>query len=278
MTGSPLALGALLLAPAAAQHAQHLPYFDTNLIVMEAENFTLSSGDEVGARAPSGWEAREWLHSANRFAASVADTYLSRRAYLHGPASADKSASATMDFELSAAEAGTYDVLLRYEAAFMFETPVHLSIAAASSSAPLFERIYGQRHSLKVYPFASARLGPYGNGTGQSMCGPGRPPVDMMQAECWWGYGSTEQIVWEGVGANVTLGAGRHTVTITGETETGLEDTTLVEFAERNLDVLVLSRNQTDIQCGPTPPHPPSPTPPHLAPLTAAHPHLGTLL
>ena len=68
----------LLLAPAAAQHAQHLPYFDTNLIVMEAENFTLSSGDEVGARAPSGWEAREWLHSANRFAASVADTYLSR--------------------------------------------------------------------------------------------------------------------------------------------------------------------------------------------------------
>ena len=247
----------LLLAPAAAQHAQHLPYFDTNLIVMEAENFTLSSGDEVGARAPSGWEAREWLHSANRFAASVADTYLSRRAYLHGPASADKSASATMDFELSAAEAGTYDVLLRYEAAFMFETPVHLSIAAASSSsagaeraaAPLFERIYGQRHSLKVYPFASARLGPYGNGTGQSMCGPGRPPVDMMQAECWWGYGSTEQIVWEGVGANVTLGAGRYTVTITGETETGLEDTTLVEFAERNLDVLVLSRNQTDIQC-----------------------------
>ena len=107
MTGSPLALGALLLAPAAAQHAQHLPYFDTNLIVMEAENFTLSSGDEVGERAPSGWEAREWLHSANRFAASVADTYLSRRAYLHGPAPVDKSASATMDFELSAAVART---------------------------------------------------------------------------------------------------------------------------------------------------------------------------
>ena len=188
MRAAATSLALLLLRPAVTQHAQHLPYFGTNLIVMEAENFTVAppSADT------DTWSARPWLLSANRFAASVADTYLSRRAYLHGPANVSVSASATMAFELSAEEAGTYEVLLRYEAAYNFETPVRLTIgrtAGAGSNlaaAPLFERIYGQRHSLKVYPFGSARIGPYGNGTGNSMCGSGRPPTNMMQAECWW--------------------------------------------------------------------------------------------
>lgn len=233
--------------PTAAQHAQHLPYFDTNLIVMEMENFSVA--------ADSAWVTQPWLQ--NRFAASVADTYLSRRAYLHGPANISASSSATMTFDLSEAEAGCYDVLLRYESAFNFETPVHVSITKAlqpgtPSPSPLFERIYGQRNSLKVFPFGSARLGPFGNGTGQSMCGPGRPPTDFMQAECWWPYGSTEQIVWEGVGANITLDAGSYTVTVVGETDTGIEtpavDGIPTEFADRNLDVLVLSRNHSDIR------------------------------
>jgi hypothetical protein len=228
------------------QHAQHLPYFGSNLIVMELENFTTAAD-------AAGWSARPWLTSANRFAASVADTYLSRRAYLHGPANVTASATATMSFELSADEAGCYDVLLRYESAFNFETPVRLSIAKSGTAAPVFERIYGQRHSLKVFPFGAARLGPTGNGTGASMCGPGRPPTDLMQAECWWPYGSTEQCVWEGVGANVTLeGPGSYTVTVTGETETGVStppaDGIPAEFAERSLDVLVLSRNHSDIR------------------------------
>eukprot|EP01043_Picozoa_sp_COSAG02_P062612 COSAG02_NODE_8683_length_2480_cov_2.912222_1_plen_171_part_00 len=147
--------------PTGAQHAQHLPYFDTNLIVMEMENFSVA--------ADSAWVSQPWLQ--NRFAASVADTYLSRRAYLHGPANISASSSATMSFDLSEAEAGCYDVLLRYESAFNFETPVHVSITKAlqpgtPSPPPLFERIYGQRNSLKVFPFGSARLGPFGNGTG----------------------------------------------------------------------------------------------------------------
>ena len=233
--------------PSSAQHAQHLPYFESNLIVMEMENFSLA--------AASQWSVRPWLQS--RFAASVADTYLSRRAFLHGPANISASSSATMNFDLSADEAGCYDVLLRYESAFNFETPVHLSIAKAGQPGappppPLFERIYGQRHSLKVFPFGSARIGPFANGTGQSMCGPGRPPTDLMQAECWWPYGSTEQIVWEGVGSNVTLDGGSYTVTVVGETGTGANtppsDGIVTEFAERGLDVLVLSRNHSDIR------------------------------
>ena len=144
----------------AAQHAQHLPYFNTNLIVMEAENFTA-----VTSSSSSSWEAKPWMLSANRFAASVADTYLSRRAYLQGAAKMGAGASATMEFEVEPGEEGDYQVLLRYEAAFHFETPVHLSIAQQGARTPslaaspwagklVFNRTYGQRHSLKVKPCA----------------------------------------------------------------------------------------------------------------------------
>eukprot|EP01050_Picozoa_sp_SAG11_P022345 SAG11_NODE_4204_length_2015_cov_1.736952_2_plen_308_part_00 len=237
-----------------AQHAQHLPYFHTNLIVMEAENFTASD---------TGWKAMPWMLSNNRFAASVADTYLSRRAYLRGDANMTTGVISTMEFEIEDDEAGDYQALLRYEAAYNFETPVQLSIAEAplprptSSVSPrtlgklVFNRTYGQRHSLKVYPFAAARLGPYLNGTGSAMCGPGRMPTDYMQAECWWAYGSTEQVVWEGVGTSLTLAAGKYVATLTSTDETGHDysaDPSLLAFADRNLDVLVLTKNATDVE------------------------------
>ena len=108
-----LLLGILRSAPpSSAQHAQHLPYFESNLIVMEMENFSFA--------ASSQWSVRPWLQS--RFAASVADTYLSRRAFLHGLANISASSSATMNFDLSADEAGCYDVLLRYESALLCQS------------------------------------------------------------------------------------------------------------------------------------------------------------
>ena len=57
-------------------HSQLIPYFDATMTVVEAENFSSTTG----------WEPREWAHSPNYFAASLADTFLSRRAYLHAPA------------------------------------------------------------------------------------------------------------------------------------------------------------------------------------------------
>ena len=99
--------------------------------------------------------------------------------------------------------------------------------------AALFSRVYGQRHSLKVYPFG-ARLGPFKNGTGASMCGPNRNPTDMMQAECWWPTGSTEQCVWEGVGTSVHLPTGAYTISLIGETDTGATvQPELLAFADR---------------------------------------------
>jgi hypothetical protein len=228
-----------------AGHAQHLKYFHQNIIVMEAENFT-------SAGKSGGWESKPWMLSANRFASSVADTYLSRRAYLQGRLDLGAAATASMDFEVATDEAGTFEVLLRYEAAFRFETPVLLTIAAlrgadtgAGAAPPLFSRVYGQRSSLKVYPFGGARLGPFGNGTGASMCGPGRPLVDLQQAECWFPYGSSEQNVWEGVGTKLELAAGSYTASFTASNNTGIHyPAGMLEFADRNVDVLVLTRNK----------------------------------
>ena len=69
---------------------------------MEAENFTASAGSQAG------WVPKPWMLSNNRFAASVADTYLSRRAYLRGDADMEDGLTATMEFEIEQDEAGDY--------------------------------------------------------------------------------------------------------------------------------------------------------------------------
>ena len=75
-----------------------------------------------------------------------------------------------------------------------------------------------------------------------------------MQAECWWPYGSTEQVVWEGVGTRLTLAAGSYTATIAGSSDAGVEypsdeaGDSLLAFAERNIDAMLLTRNSSDIQ------------------------------
>jgi hypothetical protein len=72
-----------------------------------------------------------------------------------------------------------------------------------------------------------------------------------MQAECWWPYGSTEQVVWEGVGTSLALAAGKYVATLTSSDETGHDysaDPGMLAFADRNLDVLVLTKNATDVE------------------------------
>ena len=59
-----------------------------------------------------------------------------------------------MAFTVSAA--GTYNVLARYEAAYLFETPFQIEIIAGTSV--VFSQVYGYRHSLKVQAFGKARL------------------------------------------------------------------------------------------------------------------------
>jgi hypothetical protein len=147
---------------------------------IEAENMSVTKGD---------WLAGDWGHAPTRFAATVANTFMSRRSCLHAPAAVGAESAATATFKIS--EAASYNVLLRYEQAYLFETPVSLEIAPSSGGAAVFQRTYGMRHSLKVQAFGKARMK---NATEPSlpgaMCGRGRIPTDGLQAECWWPYGA----------------------------------------------------------------------------------------
>eukprot|EP01051_Picozoa_sp_SAG22_P011737 SAG22_NODE_1157_length_5331_cov_1.886086_1_plen_321_part_00 len=127
--------------------SQQVPYFGTTMVHIEAENFTAAPG--------SAWRPAAWGGDVGLFAATVADTFHSRRAFLHAPAASAAGAVATA--ELSVTRAGTYSVLARYETGFRFQQPFSLKIARKSEPEarvePLFSRMYGHREAPKVQPF-----------------------------------------------------------------------------------------------------------------------------
>jgi hypothetical protein len=83
--------------PPIAGDSQLIPYFnDAPMIVMEAENFTVTPA--AAGAPPNEWVAGDWGHSATRFAATIANTFASRRSLLHAPASVNSSSIATMPF------------------------------------------------------------------------------------------------------------------------------------------------------------------------------------
>jgi hypothetical protein len=163
-------------------------YFEQYITVVEAENMTAPGGG-------GGWEAREWAHSPNYFAASLADTFLSRRAYLHAPANSTGHDVASASMKIGRTD--NYHVLLRYEALYRFETPFRVTVEQGGQV--VMEEVYGRRSNLKVWPFSGGRMG----------CG------DGLVAECVWPYGATESVLWEGVGKTAFLQQGMATITLT---------------------------------------------------------------
>ena len=138
------ALVACAAAAPAADVSQSIPYFEQSLVVIEAENFTA-----VGPEAA--WSPRRWGEDGGFFASTVANTFHSRRGYLHAPANASAESVATATF--SVAKQDTYDVLARYETGYRFQSPFRLDIAKGAGAAPLFTKTYGYRESLKVQAF-----------------------------------------------------------------------------------------------------------------------------
>ena len=222
--------------------SQQVPYFGTTMVHIEAENFTAAPG--------SAWRAAAWGGDVGYFAATVADTFHSRRAFLHAPAASAAGAVATAEFSVT--RAGTYSVLARYETGFRFQQPFTLEIARKpaepEAGAPLFSRAYGHREAPKVQPFGGCP-----DLVGQPLYAPNascpHPGCGQLQAECSQQYGSTEQIVWEGVGTAVPLAVGSYAMTLTGlnSTESGV-DPSSVHFCDRNIDAIVLTANQTDVE------------------------------
>jgi hypothetical protein len=145
-------------APPRAPH-QHIPYFGSHFVVLEAENLTtaaanvfskLNSPARVAVR--QGWRPRAW-GAGNYFAASGSNTFHSRRAHLHAPAATVTSmASATIVIP----QTGVFSVLARYEALYRFDSAFRVLIHQDGQLK--FDRVYGLRSSLKIWAYVSERL------------------------------------------------------------------------------------------------------------------------
>jgi hypothetical protein len=85
--------------------SQEVPYFSQSMVHVEAESFTPTVG--------SAWSPKKWGDDGGFFASTVANTFHSRRGYLHAPANSSTETVATAAITVPAA--GSYTVLARYE-------------------------------------------------------------------------------------------------------------------------------------------------------------------
>lgn len=85
--------------------SQEVPYFSQSMVHVEAESFTPAVG--------SAWSPRKWGEDGGFFASTVANTFHSRRGYLHAPANSSSESVATAAITVPAT--ASYTVLARYE-------------------------------------------------------------------------------------------------------------------------------------------------------------------
>jgi hypothetical protein len=169
-------------------------------IVAEAEEF------EPASRG--GWRAQDW--GDNYYAATMSNTFLSRKAFLGAPAQSERSEASIV---VIVPRAGNYLPLVRYEAVYRFETRFTLRIEQAGQVR--LERLYGARANLKLWGF------------GQRIVAEGDRAVD--------------NVVWEGYDTAVTLGAGPARLTL-------IADRQPEPAARRNVDLVLLTTDRVQVE------------------------------
>jgi len=173
---------------------------DGNLLV-EAEEFQPTS---------KGWRPQPW--GENYYAATFANSFLSRKAFL----GADEQAEGTATIHVRVPKAGRYLVLVRYEAAYLFETQFRVRVEQSGKAA--LDRLYGARKNLKIWAFSQ-----------------------KLKTEHAWSWGASENIVWEGHNAYANLQPGIATITLT----TGKQPK---PAAKRNIDCLLLTTDEEQVK------------------------------
>ncbi|MEX0712564.1 MAG: hypothetical protein WD278_09455, partial [Pirellulales bacterium] len=163
-------------------------------LIAEAEEFQVSQ---------PGWQARPW--GTNYYAATFANSFLSRKAYLGAPEQCDRSA-ATIEVQVPAA--GRYLALVRYEAAYRFETQFRVEIE--QNGKMVLDRLYGARDNVKIWAFG-----------------------EKLKKEHAWPWGAVENMVWEGHDAHVNLEAGTARLTLVADRQPD-------NAARRNVDLVML--------------------------------------
>jgi hypothetical protein len=177
------------------------PVSDTTLIC-EAEEFQV---------VRPGWQAKRW--GENYYAATFANSFLSRKAFLGAPEQCDRSV-ATIGVKVP--RAGKYLALVRYEAAYRFETQFHLQVE--QNGILKLDRLYGARNNLKVWAFR-----------------------EKLKTDLSWSWGAVENIVWEGHEAVVELDAGPAKLSLVADKQPG-------NAARRNVDLVMLTSDLEEVK------------------------------
>ena len=192
---------------------QAIKYFGHEYVIVEGENLTVSNG----------WSVRRW--GEGNYFSDTTVSFMNRKAYLHLPATARRSSSATA-WGVHIADPGDYLVLARYEALERFDTPFR--IVVSQNGAIVLDHVYGLTSNLKIW--GNERRGTPGCSQGlnrvcQFVCGP-------------------EGLVWEGLSTEhpkATLVEGHIDITITGSANRSVP-----YLGDINLDTLLITRNESD--------------------------------
>jgi len=200
----PDAARAIKAAQAYRAHGEPVVAAPDGTLFCEAEEFKVTS---------PGWKAQPW--GENDHAATIVNTFLSRKAFLGAPAQCNPAAVATLNVTVPAA--GRYLVLARYEAAFRFQT--RFTIKIAQEGRTVFERQYGARENVKIWWDGLGRVT--------------EPPPNSWTLN--------QSTVWEGHQAYADLRAGPAAISLIAGAQP--EDA-----AQRNVDVIMLTRDEEQVK------------------------------
>ncbi len=171
-------------------------------IFCEAEEFKVEKGT---------WQAKNW--GENYFAATFANTFLSRKAFLGAPEQCEE-AIAAIDVKID--EPGEYLVLARYEAPYRFETQFRVKIE--QDGKILLDRLYGARENTRIWAFGQ-----------------------KLKKEVAWSWGAVENIVWEGHDVAVFLKQGTAKISLIAGKQPE-------PAAKRNIDIVMLTKDHQQVK------------------------------
>src|SRR5687768_7037649 len=178
------------------------PFVHAQPLVVEAESFH---------PADAGWSAQPW--GTNYYAATLANTFLSRKAYLGAPEQCDPT-HATLTINIP--KPGKYLALVRYEAVHKHQTQFRLQITQSNQTR--LNRQYGAPENVKIWAFKQG-----------------------LKKEAVWDWGAVENVVWEGHDAAVDLEAGPATLILSAEKQPQ-------PAARRNIDCILLTTDTKDVE------------------------------
>lgn len=178
------------------------PVSDATLLI-EAEEFQPQGND--------GWQAKPF--GTNYYAGTFANCFLSRQAYLGFP---EQGPAGAATITVHVPKAGKYLALVRYEAAYRFETRFRLQIEQQGQKK--LDRLYGARDNLRIWAFR-----------------------EKLKKEHAWPWGAVENVVWEGHDAFVELQAGPAQLTLVAGKQPE-------PAAKRNVDLVMLTSDVEQVR------------------------------